>query len=338
MPVAHVAPRTLLTYPDLTRCVVGVLLGGGVEADVHSVSDREAAKLYHKRHLEDGRRTILQRKVSRLVDLGRTLAAHASLGCVVWPRTLLLDEQEKSFAGYLMPRVMGGEPLVNMFRNPAYALPERLSLALDLARAFAGLHTRNLLVGDPSCNNVLVKREAGAVSLHLVDVDSFQLDSLPHLVGGTSRYHLPAVLQKKEAFLPSLAADDHALAFLLFELLMGGQSPYAHKGGESPEENIAKEFVPYAGKTEFIPDGVWAARWRALPAVLQRYFLRAFDPASAPRPSAKDWTTLLASISVPSFWPDAAPPVQAKNGTSAAPPPRRRVFQQLRSLFRSKTA
>lgn len=295
----------------------GQVLGRGGEAKVCAVSLSRVAKLHHARVLADGKRAVLQLKVSKLRALSATTAVtQAGLANVVWPEASLFDDHGH-FCGYVMRRV-DGKTLHSILGDHAWNLRERVSIASQLARTFQGLHALGLAVGDPSANNVLVARSPGGVTAYVIDADSFQLPCFPPCRLASPRYQLPKVQARKAPFAPGREADEHALAFLSFELLLGGISPYAHKNGESPQENAAKEFFALAVQDSLVTDGPWLVRWQALPQQLRDLFTRAFVPSCGPKPTASEWVALLSSISVPSLWPDLQVKVPVVPAATAA--------------------
>ena len=120
---------------------------------------------------------------------------------------------------------------------------------------------------------------------------------------------LPAVHRGEEAFVAGPVGDAHALAFLVFELLLGGLSPYAHMNGEDSEEgNIRKQFFALAENPVCVPTlpVPWLARWRELPLPAQSMFTAAFRRGSPARPPVNAWAALLSSTSFPGSWASVA--------------------------------
>src|SRR5262249_6336348 len=144
---------------------------------------------------------------------------HPALIHVAWPQSSMLDEMGQ-FAGFLMASVQG-VPLHLVIKDPSWTLWERVEVARQLSRIVAALHGRAVHIGDVSPNNVLVRRERQTIEANLIDVDSCSLPGFPGSTV-TSRYMPPAVHRGEEAFAAGEASDAYALAFLVFELLIGG--------------------------------------------------------------------------------------------------------------------
>lgn len=97
------------------------------------------------------------------------------------------------------------------------SLLTRLQIAVRLARAVRRLHMAGLAHADLSNKNVLVDPKGGDACI--IDIDSLVVPGVaPPSVLGTPGYIAPEVLANKAQ--PSIATDKHALAVLLYELLL----------------------------------------------------------------------------------------------------------------------
>ncbi len=93
----------------------------------------------------------------------------------------------------------------------------RLQIGVRLARAVRRLHMAGLAHADLSNKNVLVDPKGGEACI--IDIDSLVVPGVaPPSVLGTPGYIAPEVLSSKAQ--PSIATDKHALAVLLYELLL----------------------------------------------------------------------------------------------------------------------
>lgn len=310
------------------------LVGAGGEATVWQLGPGLVAKLYHKEKLARGAWRSCRNKVHFLIKFGERARRVDFLREVVWPE-FEIRGVDGWFHGYGMPAVTG-VPLHEVFRNSAWSLRDRLSAALQLAKCVQGLHSCGCAVGDLSSSNVLLGRATDqGVLLRVIDSDSFHMPGFPCLVE-TPRYCLPEVHREEEPHKAGAKADEHALAFLCFELLLGGVSPFAHKGCGTPEENAAKQFFALGENQALAPVGPLLLRWQALPKAIQEYFLRAFIKGKQ-RPSAREWASLFSSISVPEHWPDMQPAtVVTATTTRAVPQPGRTTIDKLLQLVRWK--
>lgn len=97
------------------------------------------------------------------------------------------------------------------------SLLTRLQIGVRLARAVRRLHMAGLAHADLSNKNVLVDPKGGDACI--IDIDSLVVPGVaPPSVLGTPGYIAPEVLAGKAH--PSIATDKHALAVLLYELLL----------------------------------------------------------------------------------------------------------------------
>lgn len=93
----------------------------------------------------------------------------------------------------------------------------RLQIGVRLARSVRRLHMAGLAHADLSNKNVLVDPKGGDACI--IDIDSLVVPGIaPPSVLGTPGYIAPEVLASKAQ--PSIATDKHALAVLLYELLL----------------------------------------------------------------------------------------------------------------------
>lgn len=308
---------TFVAQPGNSSVVLRERLGEGVEASVWSVGQNRVAKVYWRARLDAATRSRLRQKLSLLTTLGLASLGHPALSHVAWPQASILDDKGE-LAGFLMPSVKG-VPLHLVVKDPSWTLEDRCEVARQLARIVVALHGRAVHVGDLSPNNVLVFRGPGGIEVTLIDADSLSLPGFPGHTA-TSRYMLPAVHRGEEAFVPGPAGDAYALGFVLFELLLGGVSPYAHKGGEDSEEtNIKKQFFALAEDSTRVPSVPldWHSRWRQMPVPAQRMFEAAFRRGHSARPSASDWAALVSSTSFPRCWVDVTQPGSAVRSQNA---------------------
>lgn len=245
---------------------------------MHELSGTDfVAKVFDEKN-----RSQKRKKCERLVAMNVSATIQSA---VTWPRDLLFTKDQR-FAGYLMRRAEG-VPLVNAVRNAEWA--HRLPLAAELANVMATLHRHALIVGDASSNNVFVGKD----SVTLIDVDSFHVPGFPSEVAGTLRYLRPEVLRGEVPNQPCLESDSYVLAFLLFEILHRGLSPYAHKGGSDPESNTKKQFFALAEKQSLVPKGNFIALWKRQRRELRELFERAFLKTNEPRPTPIEWALVL---------------------------------------------
>lgn len=141
----------------------------------------------------------------------------------VWPRALVTAPS----LGLLIPRFPSGMlNLIHLFGPRNYAaLPvaakqwnKRLLLAWRLAQAIGRMHLLGLAHSDLSPNNVLANPATG--QLRIIDMDGLVVqDFVPPQVDGTPGYIAPEVLAGRGS--PGIATDKHALAVLLYQLLLG---------------------------------------------------------------------------------------------------------------------
>lgn len=111
----------------------------------------------------------------------------------------------------------GGKASRFVPREEQGTLLGRMRVAVRLARAIRRMHFAGLAHSDLSNKNVLVDPKGGDACV--IDIDSLVVPGIaPPSVLGTPGYIAPEVLAGKTV--PSIATDRHALAVLLYQLLL----------------------------------------------------------------------------------------------------------------------
>ena len=261
----------------------------------------QVAKLYHREQLTQGRKEKLEAMIETRVKISG----------VCWPSTALYRNDQ--FVGYLMPQApKGARPLgLSVFQLAKEAVQkgdmsgwDRMSLvqvAKAIANAMHALHSKNILMGDVNAANFLILPEEGRdvsgdegankkskagkkMSVYLVDCDSYQFDGYPCPVG-TEVYTHPGTKERLGiqgplqfgTFLRTKEEEQYALAILLFQILMLGQSPFSNKAGLSFTEAMKQKVFPYTlEEVDDVPEGDAWMIWKNLTKHVQTAFLEVF--------------------------------------------------------------
>ncbi|HEY1245140.1 MAG TPA: hypothetical protein VGF29_09950 [Hyphomicrobiaceae bacterium] len=282
---------------------LGAEVGSGGEGVIHAVARRPEllAKLY--------RRAPSGFDVEKLDVLVRA-ATPDLLSVAAWP-TDCLKNGAGAVVGFVMPRVLDGRPLYELYspRSRVQHFPSAdfrflVHVAANIARLFAAVHQAGFIMGDVNHGNSLVRND-GTVAA--VDCDSFQ-------VGDGARFPCPV---GTELFLaPELVGQNlwtvrrtanhgaFGLAVLLFHLLFMGRHPFAGRflgAGEMPIEKAIAEcrfaYSSDARRTKMAPPPFTPPITVAGPAAAE-LFERAFHPngRTGGRPTAEDWVTGLEAL------------------------------------------
>ena len=145
-----------------------------------------------------------------------------------WPNAVVL----KPRLGIQMNRIVGQQPLAN-FVNYKYRM-QRLTPAergtwqgyvagaIKVARLMRRLHNLGLCHSDLSENNIFINPVSGQVTL--LDCDCLVVPGfLPAIVAGTKGYMAPELMDgllQGKAIKPSIQTDLHALAVILYRMLL----------------------------------------------------------------------------------------------------------------------
>ncbi len=177
----------------------------------------------------------------------------------------------------------------------------RLQVAVRLARAVRRLHMAGLAHADLSHKNVLVDLRGGDACI--IDIDSLVVPGIaPPAVLGTPGYIAPEVLAGGAQ--PSIATDRHALAVLIYELLLQrhplqGRRVHSTRSAEEDERlsmGARALFVEHPTDRSNPPVAPLVRRYAALGPALAQCVERTFVEglhAPARRADAADWERAL---------------------------------------------
>jgi DNA-binding helix-hairpin-helix protein with protein kinase domain len=243
--------------------------------------------------------------------LAMTNAADETLlAAAAWP-TRVVYNTARSAVGFEMPKLTGQQPFhqligtksrLKLFPNANWQM--LLHAAGNLAAAFHGLHSKQIVVGDVNGNNVVVGDDA---RVFFIDCDSFQIRQAGRLFRcevGVPEYQPPELQNVSFASVERLASHDlFGMAVMIFQLLFVGKHPFMGRlpnpGSASPTigENIARGNYFYdeeARRQGLLPPPASASLGIVTPQIA-RLFQRAFRGAPADRPTAREWAVELAS-------------------------------------------
>lgn len=185
---------------------LGRRLGEGGEGIVYDAGNGMVAKIYHADKCTTRREAKVRLLASRPIRLKGVCA----------PQRMLFSNG--FFAGCLMPEAKGfglEGPLDKCFAG--WSRADLAQLAITILKTIGSLHRFNVLVGDVNLSNIRVVSPDEA---YLVDCDSVQVANLPCPVGH-EMYTAPEIRGRDfSTFLRSKSSENHAVAALIFMLLM----------------------------------------------------------------------------------------------------------------------
>ncbi len=235
---------------------------------------------------------------------------------------------------YVMEKAEG-QLLQALLRDQALTLPERLRIALALARALALLHAAQMIHTDVHPDNYIVFSAPTGWIVIVIDIDGGGLLSPPGPIDPMSQpkrvYKAPELFIMKW---PELRAkglffdpDRWALAVLLYQLLVDYQGPFC-SAATHPDQSITN-YTPYAPFAYRDPEASWPLPWQealfkrtSLPDPVVSLFYTTFQhrflcKEQRSRPAAADWEAALVSAITP------PPPVPVSTLRVPPPPPLR---------------
>lgn len=284
---------------------LGHKLGSGGEGDVYEVpaiSHDLVAKIYHE-PLKHDKQEKLRGMVQRCDDHLKTIAA--------WPTATLHVGRNGLVRGFLMPKVIGYEPIHKLY-SPAHRkqlFPKAdwaflVNAARNVAAAFDAIHAHGHVIGDVNQGNAVV---AGNSVVKLIDCDSFQIaaNGKLYLCEVGVQHFTPPELQRLKSFYSARRTANHdnfGLALLCFHLLFMGRHPFSgvYSGREDmPIEKAIESFRFAFGKNASSkgmsppPNSVTLT---IVPPQIVSLLERAFSESGAHqdgRPKAREWVGML---------------------------------------------
>jgi DNA-binding helix-hairpin-helix protein with protein kinase domain len=279
-------------------------LGAGGEARIFAVhgTNRLVAKIYHRpdeKHLRKLKAMLANPPHDPTSGSGRI--------SIAWPTDILCSNNgNQDFLGFLMPRVSGLRPLMEVYNPrsrkqfcPLFTYAYLLRAARNLASAVSALHTANCVLGDINESNTLVSSDA---LITLVDTDSFQIrdprtSETYRCPVGKGEFTPPEL--QGETFTDIYRKPEHdrfGLGVLIFQLLMEGTHPFSGvpvNDDDSPlEAQIKNGHFPYGSRSVPFWPPPSALSFSVLHPELQILFRRCFDEGHkdpGQRPSANLW-------------------------------------------------
>lgn len=194
-------------------------IGRGAVGDVYKVKNLRTGEHFAMKHLYYRFTNTDPEKYYRKI---RLLAAHANPHhCFVWPKAIEYDDQTNSFC-YIMPLVSKDYmPLARAINDrKLLTMEQRIHICKQLAEAFTELRKLKWVYGDCSAKNILFKKSRGRAKpdVLIIDTDTITVENAPFGLEGTGCYRAPEIFLGKN---PTLNSDAHALAAVMFHLLIG---------------------------------------------------------------------------------------------------------------------
>jgi DNA-binding helix-hairpin-helix protein with protein kinase domain len=192
--------------------------------------------------------------------------------------------------------------LAKIYHSPTPERVQKLAV-MNIASIIEAIHISGYVLGDIKPQNILVNDRALP---SIIDTDSFQVRNplngkIYRCPVGSPDYTPPELIDKDFSSIDQTEVHDRfRLAVIIYQLLFGGQTPFAGKwigAGETPETN---ELIRQ-GLWLYAPNRLMQPVERTIPLEIihpevQRCFLRCFNDGyknSNLRPTAGDWVKAL---------------------------------------------
>lgn len=262
------------------------------------------AKIYHDQTPER-----VQKLAVMIAHRPKEPNSHLNHISFAWPKSVLKDAQGDC-VGFLMPEIKEAKQLIDVY-NPQRKKALKLGVdwrflhttALNIASIIEAIHISGYVVGDIKPQNILVNDRALP---SIIDTDSFQVrnpknNKVYRCLVGSEGFTPPELIDKDFSSIDQTEVHDRfRLAVIIYQLLFGGQTPFAGKwigAGETPETN---ELIRQ-GLWLYAPNRLIQPVERTIPLEIihpevQRCFLKCFNDGyknSNLRPTAGDWVKAL---------------------------------------------
>jgi eukaryotic-like serine/threonine-protein kinase len=191
---------------------IGRLLGAGTQGLVYEVATSDVGRsLALKWYRPDSASASQLDRISRLLALGAPGRAF------LWPIDIAHADNRPSFGYVMAARESRFESLTTLM-DARVRIPLEVVCrsAANLADAFLALHASGLCYADISFGNLFVDPANGDVAI--CDNDNVGVDGERSDVLGTPYFMAPEIVRGEAV--PSIVADRHSLAVVLFYLLL----------------------------------------------------------------------------------------------------------------------
>ncbi len=274
----HLLPTNQTIILDQASVTIEKFLGSGAQGEVYQVLvDNKPFAL--KWYVPKAASTDQKENLDRLLDMGPPSSSF------LWPLEIVTSPQG---FGFLMPlRSPQAKGIVEIYsRRSPVTMHMLTTICINIVDAFSDLHSKGYCYKDIKSENIFFDPKTGDISI--CDCDNVAIDGESYQgIIGTMGYSAPEI-DRGEAQ-PSIRADLHSLAVLLFKIL------HLHHPLEGMRETAIKCLdLParqqlYGDDPLFIfdpinkenrPDPVHhqtvLAHWPIFPSFLKKLFIQAF--------------------------------------------------------------
>lgn len=247
-------------------------------------------KIYKEFHNSDSK---IQEKLNRM------MLRNINLDTICTPDELV--EENGKVIGYTMKNIEGTNLknflLLTSMGKKEIKRSNLVNIAIQIASSFNYIHSKRILVGDVSDNNILIDKN---LNINLIDCDSFQVDKFLCEVGTDEFTPVEMMGQNFKTTARTLNNEYFSLGVLLFKILIPGRHPFTVTNGGSAIENIKNGSFAYPLANDYdfnTPlDKKLLSTWNEMPLYIKECFFRTFKTKD--RVSPKEWLEVLAKYNM----------------------------------------
>lgn len=230
----HISPGTILRTTKGHRLLVENEIGAGAQGTVAHAQNRDAGirgvvKAYHPEYCTSD--------MSKRIDFLVGLQLHRRCPVFVGPTEAILTG---GVMGHFSGFAEGSPPSEFLVKTPCTFM-DALLMGVVISHALDVLHAMGIAHGDIRDNNMLVCRQGGVVTPHIIDVDNFVAKGIPKPCWLGDLLYLASELsvamkQNRPAF-PDLYTDRFAHGVLMHEIVL---QKHPATGYDDTEEKFAQ--------------------------------------------------------------------------------------------------
>ena len=229
-------------------------------------------------------------------------------------RPLILANKRKAYFMKLMDGLIPLDSLLKSFIDAADkyehiedylnkgGLKKRIRILFQLARTLNQIHSRGMLYGDLSLNNIFVSEDIDQAETWLIDCDNISYESYPGVTVYSPDYGAPELV-RGEAMLSSMT-DCWSFAVIAYQLLTHNhpfKGEYVQDSAPDVEEQALRGSIPWINDSSsrinecFVNLPLQIVEESCLPELFKRCFEDGrVDPTK--RPSIAEWLSALAEV------------------------------------------
>ena len=269
---------------------VDSLIGEGANGEVYKCLSACSRSYVALKYMYGGYSTNNKVFYQKISLMARSESPHPDLVWFIPGAVSAFTPESETFA-FAMPLLQGYHSFTDAIRDLSLLTAEQKAEAcFRTGKIFHALRGSGFIYADVSGSNAMYQlKPDGHVSVKLIDPDNITIPKYTLGLSGTGLYRAPEVMLGDK---PTFDSDAHALAVLVFRLLMRRHPLDTDEARSRPFDN-ANILRDFAKAPRFLFSGpapvsaALNARWVALPKPLKIYFCIMFSHECLTNPKTR---------------------------------------------------